>query len=206
MERSEGEGMMGYASTGQGGHMTARAGLITTASGRILDLFDPQPDQICIEDIAHGLAYTCRFAGQLAEFLSVAQHSVVVALLLSHGQRFHGLLHDAAEAYIGDVSKPLKLMPEMAGYVQIERRLQRAIANKFGVPEHKTPEVERADRLAQANEASLWKQPAPFWARRLTHVEAPTVPLNLLHQVVPPSVAESIFLKSFRIFAEEAAA
>ena len=76
----------------------------------------PRIDKVAIEDIAHGLAFQCRFNGQTCDFYSVAQHSLIVADLVPESHRLAALLHDAAEAYLGDMVKPLKvLMPEFSG-------------------------------------------------------------------------------------------
>ena len=69
---------------------------------------NPCVEDIDIEDIAHGLAYTCRFNGQSTAFYSVAQHSLMVADLVADELKLEALMHDAAEAYLGDVVKPLK--------------------------------------------------------------------------------------------------
>ena len=81
---------------------------IATYTGRLVDPFDLQPDDVCIEDIAHALANTCRFSGHTREFYSVAQHSVLVAQHCADEDKMAGLLHDAAEAYMGDVSGTFK--------------------------------------------------------------------------------------------------
>ena len=71
---------------------------ISTRSGRRLYLHNPNPSQILIDDIAHGLAHQCRFNGQTNQFYSVAQHSVMVSSILPLELKLAGLLHDAAEA------------------------------------------------------------------------------------------------------------
>src|SRR5579872_2947230 len=81
---------------------------IQTASGLEFPLFEPRLDAINIEDIAHGLSMICRFTGQCARFYSVAEHSVHVSHLVPREDAAWGLLHDAAEAYLGDVASPLK--------------------------------------------------------------------------------------------------
>lgn len=105
---------------------------IQTQSGKVLDLEDPQPEDICISDIAAGLSKICRFGGQINTFYSVAQHS-----LFCHDQarrpydKFAMLMHDASEAYLGDVPSPLKaLLPD---YREIEARLQKVICDKYGI-------------------------------------------------------------------------
>lgn len=119
-------------------------GCILTSTGLKFDAAAPTPAMICIEDIANGLARCCRFAGQCDEFYSVAQHSVRVSHTVEHGLRsarqselcakhlaLSALLHDAPEAYLGDMAGPIKrLMPD---YQECEDRLWAVIAEKFGV-------------------------------------------------------------------------
>lgn len=109
---------------------------IKLRSGRYLDLRNPRPDQFTLSDIAGGLSKICRFGGQIPAFYSVAEHCVHCAEqaardgLNSLVQRI-ALLHDAAEAFIGDVVKPLKIMlPE---YAAVERRMETVIAAKYGL-------------------------------------------------------------------------
>lgn len=103
---------------------------IRTFTGKVFDLLIPDPNSICIEDIAHGLSHTARFAGQLPCFYSVAQHSVLVANKVPPELKLAALLHDASEAYMGDMPSPFKsLMPE---FQAIEARVMEVIASKFG--------------------------------------------------------------------------
>ncbi len=121
---------------------------ISTHSGTQINLLDPQPEQIHIEDIAHGLSQTCRFAGQCPVFYSVAQHSVLVADLLPEEWALHGLLHDASEAFMGDLHTGLKrLLPD---YKRLENRVLAAVFRHFGLDDTdlKPAAVELADRQA----------------------------------------------------------
>jgi len=82
---------------------------IVTYTGKIFDLLNPKPEMVCIEDIAHSLAYQCRYTGHTRLFYSVAQHCVLMAENEDlPGDPLAKLLHDAAETYIGDIAKPWK--------------------------------------------------------------------------------------------------
>lgn len=99
---------------------------IQSASNTKIDFANPDPDSFKIEDIALGLARQPRYAGQGKFFYSVAQHSIYVATQVSPDARIHGLLHDAPEAYMGDVPGPLKKLIGWQ-FEDIERELNRAI-------------------------------------------------------------------------------
>ena len=123
---------------------------ISTRSGRRLYLHNPSPSQILIDDIAHGLAHQCRFNGQTNKFYSVAQHSVIVSSILPPELKLAGLLHDAAEAYLGDIVQPLKeLLPE---FEQIESRFAQVIGERFNVDLNHNVAVKKADLIALATE------------------------------------------------------
>ena len=109
---------------------------IRLRSGRYFDFLDPQPDQFTIEDIAGALSKICRFGGQIERFYSVAEHSCLCAKVaqddgLSQDTIRAVLLHDAAEAFCGDVVKPLKVM--LSEYGPVEKRVEAVIQLKFGV-------------------------------------------------------------------------
>lgn len=110
---------------------------IRTYSGLYLNVFDPDPATICIEDIAHALSNLCRFAGHTKKFYSVAQHSVLCALHVDDDFRLQALMHDASEAYLLDIPKPIK--NRLVGYKDMEDKMMSIIATKFGFdyPLHK---------------------------------------------------------------------
>ena len=103
---------------------------LETRSGIFYEFLDPKPDQIKIEDIAFSLSNKARFSGH-TQFYSVAEHSVAVALRLPQHLRLAGLLHDAAEAYLGDIPSPLKAC--LPDFRAIETINERTIFDKFNI-------------------------------------------------------------------------
>lgn len=130
-------------------HVENQLGEIRTFTGKLVYPMDLKVGDICIEDIAHGLSRVCRFAGQCAGFMSVAEHSVAVARIVMTTDPQHALealLHDASEAYLGDMPRPIKHMPEMQPYRDAEARAEAAIAQKFGLVYPIPQTVKDADR------------------------------------------------------------
>lgn len=135
---------------------------IKTASG-YFDLASPSPGDIRIDDIASALSRTTRFGGH-CDFYSVAEHSVI-ASCLSDTHPLEVLMHDAAEAYVGDVVKPLKLMLGEA-WERIESSVHAAIVERFNLrnDEATVAEIHRCDRLAlKAEMANFWPKEHLQW-------------------------------------------
>lgn len=128
---------------------------ILTYTGKRFDPMAPHPEDIDPIDIAHSLAHLCRFNGHVRQFYSVAEHSVHVAQIVSRENRLTALLHDAAEAYIGDITRPLKgAINDITGNVLsiIENDIHRAIASRFGIPSIIPAAVKHADMILLATE------------------------------------------------------
>lgn len=182
--------------------LTPTATMITTAyvstfSGNRFYPLEPRIDHVAIEDIAHGLAYQCRFNGQTREFYSVAQHSLIVAELVPPPLRLAALLHDAAEAYLGDMVKPLKvLMPEFSA---LEERVSAIIADTFGIDFSDYAPIKHADLTALATEKrDLMPHSAERWAYLddIAALPAVIVPLS-------PGDAKNGFLAAFQRYRAE---
>lgn len=117
-----------------------------THTGKVVDLSRFAEEDICIEDIAHALSQIIRFTGHAKAPYSVAQHSLLVAEIAPPEHRLWALLHDASEAYLGDVASPLKtLLPQ---YRELEDQFQKVIAGRFGLPYPIPAAVKHADRVA----------------------------------------------------------
>lgn len=102
---------------------------IVTATGKRFDLLDPKPNQIDIRDIAMSLSRLCRFTGHCSRFYSVAEHSLIGANTIDTYYQREFLLHDAAEAYTGDMNSPLKQM--CPDFKTIQNNIDAAIRKKF---------------------------------------------------------------------------
>lgn len=129
-------------------------GHINTYSGKKLNLLDPFPEDINIQDISRGLAYNSHFGGQTPRFFSIAEHCLLVFNLMERAGRgfspeilMAALLHDASEAYLGDMVKPLKvLLPE---FQKIEQRMMEVIFDKYQLPMEHLATIKPFDQLAQ---------------------------------------------------------
>jgi hypothetical protein len=131
---------------------------IITQSGKIIDFQNIDVKQIELEDIVTGLSNVCRYSGQVSEFYSVAEHCMMVSDYVPKRLRKYALLHDAAEAYMGDVPRPVKLL--CPGYKAIEAKVEAAILARFNIPvpsdeDHATVKV--IDNRALLTEAAELK-------------------------------------------------
>ena len=121
---------------------------IYTYSGQKVNLLEPDPNTIRVEDIAHALANIGRWGGHTSFYWSVAQHSVLVSRYCDPKDAKAGLFHDAAEAYLGDICRPLKRSPVFREYREVYRQMERIILFKFcGVTELPESVIEADERI-----------------------------------------------------------
>ena len=185
-------------------------------SGRRLDLLDPSPLDIEIEDIAHGLARVARWNGQTVgdHAFSVAQHSIVVEEIAAHLRpglptrwRLAALLHDAPEYVIGDMISPFKAALGL-DYRNFEDRLETAIHVRFGLPARTPAEIKalikQADRASAYFEAT---QIAGFGhAESLALFGTPPKGYRLTIEPMPAAVAQRSYLERYHRLAESVSA
>lgn len=149
---------------------------------------DPRTEEIQIGDIAHALARVCRFGGHTREFYSVAQHCLLVSRIVSEEWALEGLLHDASEAYLGDMVRPLKL--QMHDYYVAEQNLERVIAEKFGLLFPWSAEIKAADNTVLITEKRDLLEVDVPWSWSVPPLRDPIVPMAI-------EDAERAFLERF---------
>lgn len=134
-----------------------------TASGRAFWPLDPRAEDIDLGDIAHALSMQCRYAGHCREFYSVAEHCVLMAQVMGTlDARRWALMHDASEAYLVDVPRPVK--PFLSNYKNAEARLMQVIAKRFDLAPTCPAEVEEADnRILLDEQRALMAAPPMPW-------------------------------------------
>jgi uncharacterized protein len=163
---------------------------IMLQSGSIFDLKEPETSEINIEDIAHGLAHTCRFAGQCKAFYSVAEHSVLVSKVVPEAG-LAALLHDAAEAFVGDMTRPLKqLLPEFA---KIEKKIERAIFQRFEIEWPPPSSIKAADYSVMAAEQVTLMPPGTNEWLSAANIS----PANVVIRYLDPKAAKTLFLDRY---------
>lgn len=168
---------------------------IQTYTGVRFTPTNPNPDAIVIQDIAHALSNQCRFSGHVKKFYSVAQHCVLVSYACDYADRLTGLLHDATEAYLVDVPRPLKRSGKFDSYLEFEEKMRLAICKRFNLPLIEPASVKKADELLLYTEArdlmsplrKDWVQnvnPLPFKIDPLGPAEAKNLFLNRFYELI----------------------
>jgi len=163
---------------------------IETYTGKTFYFLDPKPEQIDIRDIAHSLAYTCRYTGHSKRFYSVAEHSLFVSYLAA--DPLAGLLHDASEAYITDIASPIK--PYLQNYKDLEDMIMGRISAVFGFKYPLDEDIKDCDATQLKTEAKhLLKSGGQPWA----HLYPTKRAHGITPQCLPPEAAEKAFLERF---------
>lgn len=140
-----------------------RGSWMQTYTGRQFYPLDARPEDILPEDIAHALSMICRYGGHVRQFYSVAEHCLLMSHAVAPEHALWALLHDATEAYVGDMVRPLKHhMPE---YREVENRLMVVIGKRFGIDGTSMPDaVKEADNRILLDEwAALLTAPPVAW-------------------------------------------
>lgn len=166
---------------------------IFTFSGHFIRPLDPDPHDVYIEDIAHALANQCRWTGHVEKFYSVAEHCLHVSAVVSDNNTLAALLHDATEAYLADLARPIKKAPGLGEvYLAAEAKLAAAIGARFNISGDPLSVAE----IKAADERILWAE-----AKSLLPVLGKQMPDPGYDcprpQCWKPEVAESLFLETF---------
>lgn len=164
---------------------------IQTYTGIRFTPTNPVVSSIVISDIAHSLSMQCRFSGHVKKFYSVAQHSVLVSYLCDEKDALWGLLHDASEAYLVDVPRPIKRSGKFDAYLEFETRMQGAICERFDLPKEEPVSVKNADKRMLSTEARDLMGPLHAdWVN-------PTEPLPFKIEPLSQQDAKNLFMKRF---------
>jgi 5'-deoxynucleotidase YfbR-like HD superfamily hydrolase len=165
---------------------------ITTYTGKKFHYLNPQPDEINIRDIAHALSLICRFGGHCREFYSVAEHSIRVMELVDDKSKLAALLHDSEEAYLADVSRPVKNSMGQA-FNDARTTIRQVILEKFGASGADWHAIKKADDILLATEARDLMANTDEWAE---------LPLPLPQKIEPITsrAAEILFLDRFEVY------
>lgn len=169
---------------------------IRTFTGKLFDPIHPDPSLICIEDIAHALSLLNRFCGHTTVPYTVGQHCIYVSNMVEDPLlRLPALLHDASEAYLQDIPRPIKYLPMMAPYREAEKVLEACIAEKFHVEFPWHPLIGISDRRMLVTE-----QQALMYGHKIE--TGGGVPLwepfpHLTIRSLPSTTVEQAYLKEF---------
>lgn len=159
--------------------------------GMYVDPIHPTVDDIDIRSIAHALSLQCRFGGHVNEFYSVAEHSVRASWVVPEEYALEALLHDASEAYLVDVPRPIKHDLFGDRYREVEDRLMACIAEKYGIP------AEMSDWVRYADDQLLATEGRDLLDHEISKEWTTIPPLVERILPMPPQTAERTFLLRF---------
>ncbi len=175
--------------------MEKSADWIMTFNGREFSPLNPRPEDVNIMDIAHSLAMQCRFTGHTRGFYSVAEHAIMVSNICDPKDALWGLLHDATEAYLVDLPRPLKRHSSLGSeYQKIESKLQAVICQAFWLSPQQPESVSIADKVALGIEARDLMPRHPAWDKWISIIGQ--CPYSV-HVPLSPNDAEHYFLHRF---------
>lgn len=174
---------------------------IGTYTNKKFHFNNPSANEVCIADIAQALSMNCRYSGHVKEFYSVAEHSVLIADLVykltgDKYQAFDALMHDASEAYLTDVPRPIK--PHLQGYMEIEAKAEAVIQQAFGC-RPMNDLIRKLDTHICGTEAKQLFLVVPEWCDDYE-------PVDIEVKCWAPERARAEFLVRFNLFALEQAA
>ena len=170
-----------------------RGAWIQTFSGIQFWPLDPRPEEILIEDIAHGLSLQCRFAGHTKKFYSTAQHSVLVSHAVPCEDAPWGLLHDSPETYLNDMASPIKHSSILGQeYCCVEDEIMACGCRRFGLPRQEPKSVRLADDVLLVTEQrDLMGKPPTAWSIKAK-------PLPYIIDPWDGPLAERVFLARYK--------
>lgn len=168
-----------------------------TFSGLAFDLVAPEASMVSIKDIAQSLANQCRFNGHTVRFYSVAEHCLYVSRAVPRPFALQALLHDAAEAYVGDMVRPLKSL--LVEFKAVEQRVWLAVCARFNLPSALPYDVQIADQRMLATEREYLLLPGSRdWGTMLEVFPLHEIGLDSPRQFgLPPREAHRRFLERF---------
>lgn len=171
---------------------------ITTYSGKKFHFLNPQAEDICIEDIAKALSMSCRYNGHVSDFYSVAEHSVIIADLVYNIQgcpyeALCALLHDASEAYLTDIPRPIK--PHLTNYHELEAKAEAAIESVFALEPMNTM-IKYFDTHIVRDEAEQLFKDTPTWVNDYDRIGIKVYKWS-------PVQAEREFLQRFKQYSDQ---
>ena len=171
--------------------MTQTKSSISVVGGNFFNLLQPEESEYDIDLVATALSNLCRYTGHVTRFYSVAEHSVLVSQIVPQKYALEGLLHDASEAFVGDVSSPLKkLLPE---YQRIENNIQEDVAKRFNLHYPFPEEIHKADKqLYWSERKTIAPSVDSFWHKEFRASR------KVEPQGWTPRIAKKKFLERYR--------
>lgn len=167
---------------------------IQTAGGGVFHILDPRQNEIHITDIAHALSMMCRFTGHVRKFYSVAEHCVHASRIVPAEDALWALLHDASEAYIADLNRPLKHFTAVGEtYMAVETTIMNAICTKFRLSYTQPKSVHDADTAMLYAEKDQLMPPVEWETKWGTSQASAKVETRCW----APDVAKAVFLNRF---------